>query len=339
MKNTSKVLVLGAGGAMGQYLVPELARMGYAVDAVALEPGNTEIPGVRYFTCNAKDPQEVDKLLKNSYDAVVDFLIYRTNELVTSLPRFAEQTGHYIFLSSYRVFDDKEHPVKESSPRLLDTADELALRNSDDYSIYKARGENVIRAMFQKKNWTIVRPAITYSYLRYQLTTLEAPLTVGRAFRNKAVVLPEPAKNKNATMSWAGDVAKMIARLVLNEKAQGEDFNVTTAEHHTWEEIAEYYKEICGLKAVWADLEDYLQIINPDPWTRILNRWQVTVDRMFDRVMDNAKVLRVCNMTQSELKPLFDGLQYEINRCPKHHFDTAMLPMQERMDAYLTSLK
>ena len=32
-----KVLVLGATGAMGQYLVPKLAERGYAVDAVAME--------------------------------------------------------------------------------------------------------------------------------------------------------------------------------------------------------------------------------------------------------------------------------------------------------------
>jgi len=35
---SKKVLVLGASGAMGQYLVPKLAERGYEVDAVALEP-------------------------------------------------------------------------------------------------------------------------------------------------------------------------------------------------------------------------------------------------------------------------------------------------------------
>lgn len=34
---SKKVLVLGATGAMGQYLVPVLAGMGYEVDAVALD--------------------------------------------------------------------------------------------------------------------------------------------------------------------------------------------------------------------------------------------------------------------------------------------------------------
>ena len=33
----NKVLVLGATGAMGKYLVPYLLEMGYAVDAVAMD--------------------------------------------------------------------------------------------------------------------------------------------------------------------------------------------------------------------------------------------------------------------------------------------------------------
>ena len=64
------------------------------------------------------------------------------------------------------------------------------LLNSDDYCIYKARGENLLFAM-KRKNWTIVRPATTYSYLRYQLVTLEAADSVGRAFAGKPVVVPE----------------------------------------------------------------------------------------------------------------------------------------------------
>ena len=35
--NGKKVLVLGATGAMGVYLVPELISMGYEVDAVSLD--------------------------------------------------------------------------------------------------------------------------------------------------------------------------------------------------------------------------------------------------------------------------------------------------------------
>ena len=95
---------------------------------------------------DAKDRAVLQQLLANSYDGIVDFMIYNSGELPYFLPLLPEHTDHYIYLSSYRVYDNKEHPVRETSPRLIDSSDDLLLRNSDDYSIYKARGENVIRS-------------------------------------------------------------------------------------------------------------------------------------------------------------------------------------------------
>lgn len=68
------------------------------------------------------------------------------------------------------------------------------------------------------RNWTIVRPATTYSTGRAQLVTLEANSFVYRALENKKVIIPIQAKDCPATLSWGGDVGKMIARIVLNEK-------------------------------------------------------------------------------------------------------------------------
>lgn len=311
-----KVLVLGATGAMGQYLVPLLAEAGYHVDAVALEACPAEHPGITPIVGNVLADDEFRRqLLATHYDGIVDFMIYNTGLAAVRLPEMVRNTGHYIFLSSYRVYADAEHPIRETSPRLIDASPDVLLCNSDDYSIYKARGENILRS-FAKRNWTIIRPAITYSLGRYQLVTLEAPDTVGRALAGKGVVLPEQARNVQGTMSWAGDVARMIAGLLFNTRAPGETFTVSTAEHHTWGEIAEYYREICGLRAVWADMEDYLRVRVPRP-PSLGARWQLIYDRLYDRVIDNGKILEATGMKQSELKPLYAGLEYEIGRWPK----------------------
>ena len=279
MTKPRKVLVLGATGAMGQHLVPLLAEKGYQIDGVAFDEKKSDYPNVRYLKLNVKEGDHLNRLLENNYDGIVDFMIYNTSELVRYLPRFLANTGHYIYLSSYRVY------------------------------------ENILRAL-PRKNWTIIRPAITYSLMRYQLVTLEAPNTVGRAFAGKPVPLPEQARGIQATMTWGGDVARMIAGLLFNEKAVCEAFTVATSEHRTWGEIADYYKDICNLKAVWVDEEDYLRMLSSDPyayWTR----WQLEYDRFFNRVIDNSKVLTVTGMTQESLKTLYDGLKYEISRCPR----------------------
>ena len=296
MDHPKKVLVLGATGAMGQYLVPRLASMGYRVDAVALVDPKEPVPGVSYLKANVKEPGVLQKLLENRYDGIVDFMIYSSWELPGRLACFVDHTDHYIYLSSYRIYDNKEHPIRESSPRLIDASENIVLRNSDDYSIYKARGETILRS-FSRKNWTIIRPAITYSLMRYQLVTLEAPNTVGRARAGKAAVVPEQAKNVQATMSWAGDVARMI-------------------------------------ESIWVDKEEYISILNSDPYS-FGARWQLEYDRLFDRIIDNSKILAATGMTQAELMPLYDGLEHEISRCPAD----VEWPVNERMDSFLAARK
>lgn len=333
MNPAKRILVLGATGAMGQYLLPVLAERDYQIDGVSLDDPGERIPNVNYIKANAKDKTLFRQFLNSNYDAIIDFMTYPTGELANTLPLVLDHTGQYLYISSCRVFDDKEHPVRESSPQLIDTSDDVLLRNSDDYCIYKARGERILRSR-SKRNWTIVRPSTTYSFMRYQLVTLEAANTVGRARAGKKVVLPEQARHCPASMSWGGDVARMIAGLVFNEKALGDSFNVTSSEARTWDEIAGYYRDICGLEAVWADKEDYLRILSPDPYN-MGPRWQLEYARMFSRIYDNAKILETAGMKQSELIPLYDGLKLEISRCPK---DTVW-PVNTAMDEYLASIK
>ena len=328
-----RVLVLGASGAMARYMVPFLADNGFFVEGVSLDKVESQHPNVKYFQGNAKEPAMLREFLSRKYDAIVDYLTYNTKEIPYYLPQLLDNTEHYIFLSSGRVYDNLERPVKETSPRLIDSSKDALLLNSDDYCIYKARGENLLFSR-QRKNWTIVRPATTYSYLRYQLVTLEASNTVGRAFAGKPVVVPEQARNKPATLSWGGDAGKMIGKLLLCEKALGETYNINSAESHTWGEIADYYHDICNLKAVWVDKEDYLKILNPDPYV-MGPRWQLEYARLFDREVDNSKVLAATGMKQSEMMPLYDGLKMEISRTPKDY----PWSNNQRMDEYLAAMK
>ena len=130
------------------------------------------------------------------------------------------------------------------------------------------------------------------------------------------LVLPEGALDVQGTMSWAGDVAKMISRIVLNDKAKGETYTVSTSEPHSWKEIAEIYGKIGGLKYVAVDNDVF---INDILGGAISARWQLEYDRLFDRIIDNSKILNLCGMKQSELMPLEKGLEYEYSRFPKDY--------------------
>ena len=326
-----KVLVVGATGAMGKYLVPELDALGYEVVGLTLDDVVSDSKNVTFVKGNAMDKAFLQELLKEKFDGIVDFMSYNMTNFYEFVELYLQNTEHYIFLSSCRVFDDKEIPVKESSPKLLYSSNDERLKQSQDYCIVKAKQEQyLIDSSYD--NWTIVRPATTYGTMRLQLVTLEFPNTVARALQGKKVVVPLQAKDKPATRSWGGDVAKMIARIMFKAEAKRENYNVCSAESKTWGEIADYYKELVGLETVWVDKEDYLSILDPaiSDWVR----WQLEYARLFHRISDNSKILKLTGLKQEDMMPLKKGLEMEIANIPKGYVPQSN-PIGERMDAYL----
>lgn len=331
----SKVLVLGGTGAMGRYVVPELVKLGHSVDVVSLDEMTSDNPRLRYIRGNTKEAGFMDSILTNNYDGIVDFMTYGTEEFRARYRQLLDHTGHYIFLSSCRVFADNP-PITEESPRLLDVSEDQEYLATDDYSLYKAREENILRES-GLRNWTIVRPSTTYSTGRFQLVTLEANTILYRMLAGKTIVLPEAAMDRQATLSWGGDVGKMLALLLFNPKAPGESYNTATAEHHSWREIAAIYNEICPFRYVTVSIDDYLQIHSEGGMG---GRYQLMYARMFQRITDNRKVLAHTGMKQEDLMPLRQGLRLEFER--SRNFDwtrCADAPVNLRMDAYLAKMQ
>ncbi len=317
MQEKKKILLLGGTGALGVYMAPELLSMGYQVYITSRKPHKSNERNLIYLTGNAKDMAFIRPLLEQKFDAIVDFMIYKTPEFEARYMELLDATPHYLFLSSYRVYGDNHgKPITEESPRLLDSVQDEEYLATDEYGLTKARQENLLRAS-GRKNFTILRPAITYSKERFQLGTMEAAEFLKRALAGKAVIFPRQMLDKQATMSWAGDVGRMMARLVFNEKAMGETFTVSTAEHHTWREVMNYYVELLDMKVKLVDLSVYAEVF-PRPY-------QIKYDRMLDRVVDNTKALEATGMRQEDLMPLKDGLKIELtnfSKAPKYTGNT-----------------
>lgn len=326
-----KVLVLGGTGAMGRYVVPQLLDMGYKTDVLCLDDIISDNPKLKYIKGNVREENVLDELLKNEYDGIIDFMSYSTNDFKAVYKKFLDNTQHYIFLSSCRIFAD-DPPITENSSRLLDVSEDKEFLATDDYALYKAKEEDMLKNS-EYKNWTIVRPATTYSTGRFQLVTLEAPTLIHRMQTGKTIVLPEAAMDCEATLSWGGDVGVMIARLLFNEKALGETFNVATAEYHKWREIAEFYNKILSFKYITVSVEDYLDIIAEGAgWAK----YQLIYARMFHRITDNSKILSFTGMKQSELMPLEKGLRFEYNNSKNIDFSVYADDYRNvRMDEYL----
>ena len=328
-----RILVLGATGAMAVYLIPELLAKGYSVVGVSLEEALSDHENLTYIKADAFNMDFLKSQCEQKYDAIVDFMVYDSVEKFDRYYKlFLDNTEHYIFFSTYRVYAE-ETPITENSLRILDMERPDDFVTKYEYSIYKAELEDFLRSS-DYKNYTIVRPAITYSKRRFQLTTLEANVLVYRMKKGKTVVLPEGAMKKQATMSWAGDVAKMLSAILHNPKAYCETYTVSTAEHMTWEEVAKIYEEIGGLKYIAVDNQIYLDIISKG---NVYAKQQLYYDRCYDRIVDNSKILEISGLEQEDLTPLREGL--------KREYENATLDMvgcdeeiDKRMDEYLESI-
>ena len=268
------VFVIGGTGVMGKFLVEKLLSRGVRVDAATLDDVKSEDAALRCYRQNFMDLRTLERFLSGRhYDAIVDFMTYSTAQL----------------------------------------AERFELLQSDDYTVSKARQENIIRSShFQ--NWTIVRPSITYSPRRTAFITLELPLLLRRAKKHQPVFLPEEALHVSATCTWAGDVAELMARLLFQKQALGECYSLCTAEHHTWGEIAQMYEKLLDVQFVPVPAQDYLSFFENSLSARV----QLRYDRLMQREMDNRKVLLAAGMQQADFTPLAEGLSRVLAALPEN---------------------
>jgi hypothetical protein len=72
---SKKVMVIGATGAMGRHLVPELVKLGYEVTGVSLDVQENPVPGVKYYVGDCFDKEFLSQLLAQKFDGIVNYNI------------------------------------------------------------------------------------------------------------------------------------------------------------------------------------------------------------------------------------------------------------------------
>lgn len=170
-----------------------------------------DIKNIHFLHGNAKDIQFV-KSLDNNFDVVVDFMSYKTDEFANRVAMLLNKTKHYVFLSSARVFAN-DKVITEESPRLLDVSKDKQYLETDEYALTKARQEDILNSC-NKRNYTIIRPYITYGKERLQLSVLEKEEWLFRALTNRSIVFCKELANKSTTLTDSRDVAKSIFKIL-----------------------------------------------------------------------------------------------------------------------------
>ena len=257
----------------------------------------------------------LDTLLEKKWDVIVDFMSYSTLEFEARYKKMLDSTGQYVFLSSARVFSDKDEIISEDTPRLLDVCHDKDYLISDEYALAKARQENKLLET-NRNNYTIVRPYITYNWNRFQLGTLEKEYWLSRVLLNKKVVFWKDIAGHYTTMTYGEDVSKAIYMLLDNKKAYGEAFNITGEDWLKWSDIISIYTDVIE-EIIGVDMEVYYEE-NSHNFVKILNNtYQVKYDRLYDRKFDNSKIISACGNALSFVNTR-SGLREAIKKYKKH---------------------
>lgn len=284
-----KILVLGGTGAMGTPLAEILADRNNDVYVTTRRNRESSINNVNYITGNAHENDFINSLLKQKFDVIIDFMSYDTKEFEERIDLLLSNTNQYIFLSSARVYaDNNENFIKEDSPRLLDVVNDKLYVQTDEYALAKAREENILLKS-SKKNWTVIRPYITYNDERLQLGVLEKEMWLRRALNGKSIVFCRDISDKYTTLTYGYDVALRIADIAGKNNAMGEIFQIMTSRSIKWSDVLEIYLDILtpnlGARpnVYWVDSFQMF----PE---KCFNEYQIKYDRLFNRKFDNSKI-------------------------------------------------
>ena len=304
-----KVLVIGGGGTLGRYTVKELLRLGYSVDVICLEDYVSDREQLRYFKARATEEYLAGFLASAVYDGIINFIHYEKVEEYKPIHKLLiRHTDHLIFLSSYRVYADRQHPITETAPMLLDTENEERFWKNETYAISKTRAERFLCGECRGQNWTIVRPVISFSDRRFDLFTHSGDYVLRCAANGTTVELPDCAEKLTAGLDWAGNTGKLIAHLLFKENAIGEAYTVSSGQNLTWGEVAEIYKKLTGVRIAYITTMDFARKYHP---VEELS-WHFWYDRLFERKVDNSKVLKATGLTANDFTSIEDGLKIEL---------------------------
>jgi len=297
-----KILLLGGTGAMGSN-VAQLLREDGIVTHITSRKSRRNLKNINYIKGNAKDIEFLKNVLTEKWDVIIDFMVYKTDEFRSRVNLLLNSTNQYFFLSSGRVYAYSDERITENSPRLLEKSKDTNFLSTDEYSLSKARQENILKESGYK-NWTIIRPYITYNDHRLQLGVLEKEEWLYRALKGRSIVFSEDLLNKQTTMTHGMDVAKGLKALIGQPGALTNIFHITSNECCDWSRILSIYNSFLEKEL---GFRPKVILLNQDKFLKTHPaKYQLKYDRLFDRRFNNEKIGNYINT--GDFKSIENGL-------------------------------
>ena len=261
------------------------------IDLFLLNRGSKVRPGLGKAKTLAADinrPDQVKGVLKGRhFDAVVNFIAFKPEEVLRDISFFSEICDQYIFISSASAYQKPpSHPVITESTPLYNPFWE--------YSRDKIACEEVLMKAYRENGFplTIVRPSHTYDMvIPAALGSWEDFTVIDRMRKGKLVVIPGDGTSL-WTLTHSDDFAIGFTGLLGNRQSIGHSFHITSDEMLTWNQIYEMMAHAAGvdLKALHVSSDLICEVA--DKLGQAGMRGNLWGDKANSVIFDNTKIKR-----------------------------------------------
>jgi len=279
-----KVLFLGGTGNISTACVEHALASGHEV--AILNRGQRPSPfGSRVKTISGERGDTA--LLRRSaetegFDAVVDFLAYRPEQVEAATLAFGSHIGQYVFISSASVYERPlvHYVVTEETPRA---------NPFWEYARQKIACEERLLAAYRQQGFplTIVRPSYTYGPSWIPSGFGGQDYTVVDRIRRGLPIVCHGDGTALWTMTASSDFAVGLVGLLGRKDALGESFHITSDEVLTWDGVYRAIGRAAGREPELVHVpSDLIAALYPERGGSLLG------DKASSAVFDNAKIKR-----------------------------------------------
>ena len=266
--------------------------------------------GARQVTADIRDPGAVKAALRDeSFDVVVDWLVFTPQQLETSMDLFRDRASQYIFISSASAYQkpSTHFPITESTP---------VANPFFQYSSDKIACEDRLVREYRDKGlpMTIVRPSFTYGLTMipagYQ-SWLHPWTTVDRMRRKKKIIVHGDGTSL-WTMTHNTDFARGFVGLFGNPHAIGHMVHITSDEVLTWDQIVTAIGRAAGVRPDIVHVaSDFISAFDPEA------RGPLVGDKASCAVFDNSKIKSLVPGYRATV-PFVEGVRRSVEWFEKH---------------------
>jgi len=237
-----KILMLGGTGVIGCALIEQLKNTNNIVYVTSRFERKQVYKNIMYIVGNANDYDFINSFEDNSFDCLIDFMNYRDEILSRNIDKLSKIAKQYFFISSARVYASSNSDLSEKSNLLKDTSNDIDFINSGTYAIKKAKQEEFIKSRIN--NYVIIRPYKTYFYDRLQLGYYEIKHWLDRLLDNKPIIINSKILDKKTTLTSGFDVSYGIYKLIGNDIARNEVYQIATNQYMCWKDVMNIYIDV-----------------------------------------------------------------------------------------------